>query len=604
MDHPFRGERDKTGMENLPCLSLGTSQRTQFVSLSPHRSKGMRNPTKEGTKGIDRETTECRRTVVGVRRTKQKATNNTWGMEMARLAQVSELCKAVSWGWSHRKPGCEATYGQLLRMATEVAEDILPGEGGKPARIAILVRPGPEYVVATFAAWIKGACVVPLALTHPLEELEYVHNDSKVTQTIVGKDYMDQAKALEEKVAAKILCLEDITSHDQQKEASHQENRRTWSDIQSQLRSQTPGNRDSLVIYTSGTTGKPKGAVHTHHGISAMVDSLVRSWEWDRTDRILNTLPLHHIHGIVNALYCPLSVGACVEFLPKFNALNVWERLMDLKAPPISVFMGVPTMYHHLISTYDSFPPEQKKVASAAIQKLRLVVSGSASCPLPVMKRWEEICGRSLLERYGMTEVGMVLSNPLRGERRPGTVGFPLPGVEVSVMTEDGRRLPKTDGQTGELLVRSPSMFREYFGRVKETQNAFTSDGWFKTGDEVSVDEEGYWTIVGRRSADIIKQGGYKISAVEIEGKLLEHPDIVEVAVLGLPDEAYGQTVAALVVLSGNEGGVQSQPHALRQWCNPKLAPYKIPRHWRFVSEIPRNAMGKVNKKELVKFFA
>lgn len=530
--------------------------------------------------------------------------NYACGMDMARLGQLSEFRKAVSWGWSHGKPGYEASYGQLLRRATEVAEEILPGERGNPARIAILLRPGPEYVVATFAAWMKGACVVPLALTHPLEELEYVHTDSKVTQTIVGTEYLGQAKALEKKLAARILCLEDLPPQTEHKKHSRRNQQLPWSEIQTQLSLQTPDERDSLVIYTSGTTGRPKGAVHTHHSISAMVESLVTSWEWAKTDRILNTLPLHHIHGIVNALYCPLSVGACVEFFPKFNALHVWERLMDSEAPQISVFMGVPTMYHHLISTYDGFTPERKIAASAAVEKLRLVVSGSASCPLPVMKRWQEISGQALLERYGMTEVGMVLSNPLRGERRQGTVGFPLPGVEVSMATEDGRRLHEAKGETGELLVKSPSTFREYFGRDKETKNAFTSDGWFKTGDEVSVDEKGYWTIVGRRSADIIKQGGYKISAIEIEGKLLEHPDIVEVAVLGLPDEAYGQTIAALVVLSDDGGDIQTRSQNFRQWCNPKLAPYKIPRHWRFVSEIPRNAMGKVNKKELERFFA
>ena len=198
--------------------------------------------------------------------------------------------------------------------------------------------------------------------------------------------------------------------------------------------------RGALIIYTSGTTGRPKGALHSHRSLKAQMYALVTAWEWAPTDRMLHCLPLHHIHGIVNGLFCALDIGACVEFLKKFSPTTIWKRLVlgsNGSAKPITVYMGVPTMYVRLLQAYEAMPEEEQAVSRAAAGALRLTVSGSAACPVPVMNQWEATTGQKLLERYGMTEIGMALSNPYSKERRPGTVGQPLPGVEVRMVEAD-----------------------------------------------------------------------------------------------------------------------------------------------------------------------
>lgn len=369
----------------------------------------------------------------------------------------------------------------------------------------------------------------------------------------------------------------------------------------------------ALIIYTSGTTGRPKGALHTHGSLAAQVSSLVRAWEWSESDRILHPLPLHHIHGIVNALLCPHSVGAAVEFSQKFSPSGLWSRLragVAGSAPPVSVFMGVPTMYVRLLQALDGLGPgAEKEAAAAAAAALRLTVSGSAACPVPLMSAWEAVTGTRLLERYGMTETGMALSNPLRGERRAGFVGSPLPDVRIRVVLEasagetppagaDADGAPE-DGP-GELRLAGPALFAGYWGKPEATAESFDEQGFFRTGDTV-VRQGGVWRILGRTSVDIIKCGGYKLSALEIEAHLLEHPAIAEAAVVGLPDEAYGQVVGA--VLAGKAGTAPPTLAELRVWARDIMAPYKVPTVVRALDAIPRNAMGKTNKKELAKLF-
>ncbi|KAK7294210.1 hypothetical protein RJT34_17097 [Clitoria ternatea] len=327
---------------------------------------------------------------------------------------------------------------------------------------------------------------------------------------------------------------------------------------------------------------------------------------------ILNIYDIH-VHGFFNGLMAPLYAGSTVEFLPKFSVRGIWQKWCE--SYPIegskaddatTVFTGVPTIYSRLIQGYHAMDPELQAASASAARNLRLMMCGSSALPLPVMQEWEAITGHRLLERYGMTEFVMALSNPLKGERKPGTVGKPFPGVQVKIIADEESGNENTG--SGELCVKSPSLFKEYWKLPEVTKASFTDDGFFKTGDAVTTDKDGYYVILGRTSADIIKAGGYKLSALEIESVIIEHPAVSECCVLGLPDKDYGEIVCAIIV---PEDGVkrkrdeESKPvltlEELTTWAKDKIAPYKIPTRLILWDELPRNAMGKVNKKELKK---
>jgi malonyl-CoA/methylmalonyl-CoA synthetase len=352
-------------------------------------------------------------------------------------------------------------------------------------------------------------------------------------------------------------------------------------------------NRRAMIVYTSGTTGRPKGAVSTHQNIGAQIAALVEAWQWTPSDRLLLTLPLHHIHGIINGLGSALAVRAACEILPAFEADLVWSRLASGE---ITVFTAVPTIYNRLIASWNAAPADVQRVRSQGARRVRLMMSGSAALPVQTLERWREITGHTLLERYGMTELGMVLSNPIAGERRPGFVGQPLPGVEVRLVGEDGRQVE--EGTPGELEVRGPAVCLEYWQRPDDTRDAFR-DGWFKTGD-VAVKENGSYRLLGRSNVDIIKTGGFKVSALEIEEILRTHPAIAECAVVGVHDDDWGERVSAAVEL---RSGASLSLDELQQWAKVQLAPYKVPRALQAVPALPRNAMGKVVKPEVAGLF-
>jgi malonyl-CoA/methylmalonyl-CoA synthetase len=287
--------------------------------------------------------------------------------------------------------------------------------------------------------------------------------------------------------------------------------------------------------------------------------------------------------------------GATCEMLPGFDAEAVWTRFAADDGP--NLFMAVPTIYTRLIAFWESLPEQRQGNLRTACERFRLMVSGSAALPVPVLEKWRAISGQTLLERYGMTEIGMGLSNPLHGERRPGFVGTPLPGVDIRLRGEDGGRVP--DGQPGEIQVRGATVFGEYWRRPEATAEAFTEDGWFRTGD-IAVVEEGAYRILGRNSVDIIKTGGYKVSALEIESVLRTHEAIGECAVVGVEDKEWGQRVAAAVVLRDRR---RLDLETLRSWGKERLATYKVPSLLKAVDQLPRNAMGKVTKPEVVKLF-
>lgn len=307
--------------------------------------------------------------------------------------------------------------------------------------------------------------------------------------------------------------------------------------------------RRALIIYTSGTTAEPKGCVSTHKNIMFQSTSLIETWKYTAFDHLIHILPLHHVHGIINGLTASLLSGATVEMYPKFDPGLIWERWSNMGSS--TMFMAVPTVYARLVDYFDDHirctPLEA--AATAGAKSLRLVISGSAALPTPIKQRFLEITGQTLLERYGMTEIGMGLSCGLDvSQRVDGSVGWPLPGVQVRLTDrETGQVLPSDSGEDGMIQVRGDNVFLEYWRRPEATKKEFTTDGWFKTGDVAKRDANGAYFIQGRASVDLIKSGGYKISALEVERKMLALASVQEVAVVGLPDEEWGQRVAAIV---------------------------------------------------------
>jgi malonyl-CoA/methylmalonyl-CoA synthetase len=306
--------------------------------------------------------------------------------------------------------------------------------------------------------------------------------------------------------------------------------------------------------------------------------SLVTAWEWTRADCALLVLPLHHVHGIINVLGCALAVGARCEILPQFDSEATWDRL---SSGDVTVFSAVPTIYHRLIQSWEAASPAVQRARTEGCRRVRLMMSGSAALPVATLERWREITGHTLLERYGMTELGMVLSNRLHGERRAGFVGTPLPGVEVRLLD-------------GEIEVRGPGVFLEYWRRPEETWKAF-HEGWFRTGD-LAIVEGGAYRLRGRSSVDIIKTGGHKVSALEIEEVIRSHPGVNDCSVVGLPDSEWGERIGVVVELRPD--GTLSLGE-LQAWARDRLAPYKLPRCLCCVAALPRNAMGKVLKAEV-----
>ncbi|HSQ67132.1 MAG TPA: AMP-binding protein, partial [Polyangiaceae bacterium] len=314
---------------------------------------------------------------------------------------------------------------------------------------------------------------------------------------------------------------------------------------------------------------------------------LGEAWGLRPSDVLLHTLPLHHMHGLCISLLSCLGAGATVRMLPGFDASRVWDEMATS-----SVFMAVPTVYKKLFDAFDAADADARARWMQNARGLRLATSGSAALPVTLAERWRSIAGTIPLERFGMTEVGVGLSNPLDGERRAGTVGLPLRTVETRIVSGE----TNVDAESGELWIRGPSVFSGYFRRDEATSKAFR-DGWFLTGDTVTRDERGYFRILGRTSVDILKSGGYKLSALEIEEALRDHPAVGEVAVVGVPDETWGDRVVACVV---RRAGHDLTAEALRAFAKEKLASYKCPKDVVFLDELPRNAMGKVQKRELV----
>ena len=462
-----------------------------------------------------------------------------------------------------------------------VAKALLAGRADlREERVAFLLPPGIPWIATLWGIWRAGGIAVPLALSSARPELEYYMDDAGASAIFFDASTRAMVEAIA--TAQKIATL------------AYEEIQNAASPLCGSALPDVAVERRAMILYTSGTTNRPKGVVTTHANIAAQISTLVEAWEWQADDRTLLCLPLHHVHGIINVVSCALWSGATCEMLPRFDAHVVWERIAG---GALTVFMAVPTVYLRLISAWETASAQRQLELSQAAARMRLMVSGSAALPVSTLERWKKISGHTLLERYGMTEIGMALSNPLHGTRVPGSVGVPLPGVEVRLCGQNGE--PVAEGVPGEIEVRGPSVFSEYWGKPEATREAFR-DGWFRTGD-TATREDGVYRILGRTSIDILKTGGHKVSALEIEEVLLQHPAIAECAVVGVADEEWGQRVAAAVVLrTGAELGLDS----LRTWARELLAVHKLPSRLLVLEALPRNAMGKVVKPAVTTLFS
>jgi malonyl-CoA/methylmalonyl-CoA synthetase len=324
----------------------------------------------------------------------------------------------------------------------------------------------------------------------------------------------------------------------------------------------------ALLVFTSGTTGEPKGALLSHANLLSSATAVNFAWRWEPGERLLLTLPLFHVHGLGVGVIGSLCAGGAIVLRPRFDAADVAARAKE----GAELFFGVPTMYQRLVASGHG----------GALRPLRLLVSGSAPLAAALAERVAAECGQLPLERYGMTETMMLTSNPYEGERRAGTVGFPLPGVELRLSSDDG-----------EVQVRGPNVIRGYFERPDADAEAFADDGWFRTGDLGELDEDGYLRLVGR-SKELIITGGYNVHPREVEEVLAEHPAVREVAVVGRPSEAWGEEVTAVIVAAADVDVSE-----LRALAAGRLAPYKVPKRFEFAAELPRNALGKIVRGQL-----
>ncbi|MFE4061498.1 acyl-CoA synthetase [Streptomyces sp. NPDC059096] len=344
----------------------------------------------------------------------------------------------------------------------------------------------------------------------------------------------------------------------------------------------------ALIVYTSGTTGPPKGAVLPRRAVTSTLDALEDAWQWTADDVLVHALPLFHVHGLILGILGPLRRGGSVTHLGRFDTAGVTRELSS----GATMLFGVPTMYHRIAEALADDP-----ALAGALSGARLLVSGSAALPVHDHRRIAAATGRRVVERYGMTETLMNTSVRADGEPRAGTVGVPLRGVELRLVDESGAAIGTYDGESvGEIQVRGPNLFTEYLNRPDATGAAFT-DGWFRTGDMAIRDPDGYVRIVGRKATDLIKSGGYKIGAGEIENVLLEHPGVREAAVTGEPDPDLGERIVAWVVPTRPETPPTEQE--LADHVAGQLAAHKRPRTVRYLDALPRNDMGKIMKRAL-----
>ncbi|MGO9506826.1 MAG: acyl-CoA synthetase [Mycobacterium sp.] len=443
--------------------------------------------------------------------------------------------------------GVVLSRSDLVGAATSVAERVAGAH-----RVAVLATPTASTVLAIVGCLIAGVPVVPVPADVGVAERRHMLTDS-AAQAWLGP-VPDEPEGLPH-IPVRLHA-------------------RSWH------RYPEPSpDAIAMLVYTSGTTGQPKGVQVSRRAIAADLDALAEAWQWTSDDILVHGLPLYHIHGLVLGLLGSLRVGNRFVHTGKPTPAGY-------AGAGGSLYFGVPTVWSRVAGDQS---------AAEALRTARLLVSGSAALPVPVFERLEQLTGHRPIERYGASESLITLSTRADGERRPGWVGVPLTGVETRLVDDAGGQVAH-DGETvGKLQVRGPTLFDGYLNRPDATAEAFDADGWYRTGDVAVVDEGGMHRIVGRESVDLIKSGGYRIGAGEIETALLGHPAVEEVAVVGMPDEDLGQRIVAYVVRSGDVDADE-----LIQYVAQQLSAHKRPRAVRFVDSLPRNALGKVLKKQLL----
>ncbi len=465
------------------------------------------------------------------------------------------------------------SYGDVNARIDRFATGLLAGSSDlQEERIAFFIPASLDYVTVMHGVWRAGGIAVPLNVASAVSELDHYLTCASVTRMIANGEYQESLRDLCASLNIELLSVDDVLAESAGDLPIIDESRR------------------AMMLFTSGTTNKPKGVVSTHKTIVAQITTLIDAWEWTADDVIPLFLPLHHIHGIINILSCGLWAGATVHLFAKFDIPKITK---EVTAGTYNVFMAVPTIYVKLIQYFESIDAAEVAKICDGFKDMRLNISGSAACPVKLFNQWRELTGQVLLERYGMTEIGMGISNPYNGERRAGCVGHPLPGVEVQLFDEYDQAITE-EAIPGEIRIKGGNVFLEYWDNPTATEELY-KDGWFCTGD-VAVVEDGYYRIMGRSSVDIIKSGGYKLSALEIEGVLLTHEDIAEVAVIGVEDDTWGEAVTAFI---GLRDGASMEYEDLKSWCDGKMSSYKIPKAIKIVDALPRNAMGKVTKPAL-----
>ncbi len=469
------------------------------------------------------------------------------------------------------------TYGELGRKVARMA-NLLEAQGVTPGdRVAVQVEKSVENVVLYLACLQAGAVYLPLNTAYTDSELDYFFGDAEPSLVVCDSRRADGIRGLGSAKNVMVHTLDaagggSLLDHAGDMSHSFTTVQRDADDL-------------AAILYTSGTTGRSKGAMITHGNLRANAETLIDAWRIASTDVLLHALPIYHVHGLFVALNTCLMSGAEILFHQKFETNAVLEAI-----PDATVMMGVPTFYTRLLSS-DALSP-------ALCENMRLFIAGSAPLLDETFRAFERKTGHAILERYGMTECGMLCSNPLNGERRPGTVGPPLPDVEARVADEQGSILDQ--GDTGVLEVRGPNVFKGYWRMPEKTKEEFRDDGFFITGDISRIDEDGYVHIVGR-AKDMIISGGFNVYPKEIEEVIDQMPGVGESAVIGLTHPDFGEAVAAVVTTAGDGRIEETQ---VTDGCRGRLAGFKVPKVIFFVNELPRNTMGKVQKNQLRERYA